>query len=1108
VDRNDIADLYKLTPIQQGMLFHSLYTPETGVYFEQFGWTINDDLDAPLFARAWQYIVDQHVILRTSFFWEDLDEPLQVVHRRAELPIVELDWSHLSPEQQTADFEAYLQADRQRPFDLSSAPLMRVAIIRGGPERTHVAWSYHHLLLDGWSVPLVLQDVLTAYSALREGQTPRLARRRPYRDYLSWLRKQDLEAAEHYWRDMLQGFHGATPLPIDRAPGSIATTQDEFARQQIVLSPEQTDALQTLARQERLTINTLVQGAWVMLLHHYSGERDLVFGATVSGRPAELAGSETMVGCFINTLPVRVQVAPDLLVRDWLKALQQQQAELRQYEYSPLVQVQSWSDVPRGEPLFESIVVFENYPAQVFGQSSALRIFQKTNYPLTLTAVPGNTLTLRLGYETHRFADATIERLLAQLETVLLSMTDHLDLRLADVDFLSEAERQRLLHEWNATTVAYPQDQCLHELVAAQAARTPEATALIFEGQSLTYAQLDQRANQLAHYLQSLGVGPESLVAICLERSLELVIGLLGILKAGGAYVPLDPAYPPERLQFMLSDSQTPVLLTQQQLAEALATRQRSSDGALQVISLDGDWPQIAAQPSAAPHSTVKAGNLAYMIYTSGSTGQPKGALNTHRAICNRLLWMQDSYQLTAADRVLQKTPFSFDVSVWEFFWPLLTGATLVIARPGGHQDPAYLVDLIARERITTLHFVPSMLRIFLDEPSLSRVGSLKRVLCSGEALSYELQERFFARLDAELHNLYGPTEAAVDVSFWACERDSREPSVPIGTPVANTRLYILDAQLHLLPVGAPGELYIGGVQVGRGYHRRPALTAEKFVPDPFAQGSTATPGARLYKTGDLARFRPDGAIEYLGRLDHQVKIRGNRVELGEIEAALLEHPAVREAVVVAREDASPAGGSPDQRLVAYVVANKESTMEQEERQGAEDRSVFSAFCSPQELRAFLQPRLPSYMLPSAFVFLDTLPLTPNGKLDRRALPAPERSTEQRVYIAPRTELERAIAEIWVAVLGVEQVGLDDNFFDLGGHSLLAMQVHSKLREHLGRDLSMLDLFKYTTVGALAKFLSQGEPERSAIEEVEERAERIEEGKNRRKQRLEKRQRS
>jgi len=517
VDRKNIEDLYKLTPIQQGMLFHSLYTPETGVYFEQFGWTINGALHVPVFERAWQYVVDQNPILRTAFFWEDLDEPLQVVQRRAQLPTIVLDWSDLSPEEQDAEFAAYLEADRQQPFELTEAPLMRVTIIRGGPEKFHVVWSYHHLLLDGWSVPLVLQDVFAAYNALGTDQPPRLRRRRPYRDYLAWLRKQDLQEAESYWRGVLSGFTAATPLPLDRAPGSIATSADDFARLQIVCSSEETEAIQTLARQERLTINTVVQGAWVLLLNRYSAQRDIVFGATVSGRPAELAGSETMVGCFINTLPVRVQIDPNATLRDWLQTLQQQQAELRQYEYSPLVQVQTWSDVPRGEPVFESIVVFENYPAEAFGQSPNTQIFQKTNYPLTLVAVPTPTLTLRIGYETQRFDDATIERLLEQLRFLLETLAEQLDRRVTDVDFMAAAERQRLLVEWNATAVPYPQDVCLHTLIAEQAQRAPEAVAVVFENQSLSYAELDARSNQLAHYLQTLGVGPEVRVAICLE---------------------------------------------------------------------------------------------------------------------------------------------------------------------------------------------------------------------------------------------------------------------------------------------------------------------------------------------------------------------------------------------------------------------------------------------------------------------------------------------------------------------------------------------------------------------------------------------------------------
>ncbi|MCA1603136.1 MAG: amino acid adenylation domain-containing protein, partial [Acidobacteria bacterium] len=479
--------------------------------------------------------------------------------------------------------------------------------------------------------------------------------------------------------------------------------------------------------------------------------------------------------------------------------------------------------------------------------------------------------------------------------------------RLAELPLLPEAEWRQMV-AWNSTEVEYPKGRCIHQLFDAQVERTPAAIAAVFENEQLTYRELNRRANQLAHYLRQLGVGPEVLVSVFMERSLEMVIGLYGILKAGGAYVPIDPEYPAERVAFMVQDSQAPVLLTQQRLAERLPQH------VAYLICLDTDWPVIAREPGERCDSGVVAENLAYMIYTSGSTGRPKGAMNTHRGICNRLLWMQEAYQLTDSDRVLQKTPFSFDVSVWEFFWPLLAGARLVVARPEGHKDSAYLAALIVEQGITTLHFVPSMLHVFLQAPGVAPCRSLKRVICSGEALPFDLQERFFKRLSAQLHNLYGPTEAAIDVTFWECKPQGNRRIVPIGRPVANTQIYLLDAHLRPVPIGVPGELHIGGVQVGRGYLNRPELTAEKFIEDPFSDEAEA----RLYKTGDLARYLSDGAIEYLGRLDHQVKVRGFRIGLGEIEAVLGGHPGVREAVVLTREDRLE-----DKRLVAYLVPDQ-----------------------------------------------------------------------------------------------------------------------------------------------------------------------------------------
>ena len=606
---------------------------------------------------------------------------------------------------------------------------------------------------------------------------------------------------------------------------------------------------------------------------------------------------------------------------------------------------------------------------------------------------------------------------------------------------LPAQERHRILVEWNDTAVEYPLEICLHEHIEAQAARTPDAPAVVFEGESLAYGELDRRANRLARHLRSLGVGLGQLVAICMERSFELVVALLGTLKAGGAYVPVDPGYPEDRIAFMLEDASS-LLLTQQRLTETLPldVAERTT------IRLDTDWATIGRHDDSAVDDLSGPDDLAYVIYTSGSTGKPKGAMNAHRGICNRLLWMQDEYRLSERDAVLQKTPFSFDVSVWEFFWPLMTGARLVLARPGGQRDNRYLVDLIGREGVSVLHFVPSMLRLFLDEPDLRACSSLRDVICSGEALPLDLQERFFERLDARLHNLYGPTEAAIDVTYWRCRRGETASSVPIGRPVANTSLYILDPAMRPVPIGWEGELHLGGVQVGRGYLDRPELTAERFVSDPFA----AEPGARLYKTGDLARYLPDGNVEFLGRSDDQVKIRGNRVELGEIEHALSEHAKVKQSVVMARED-EPG----EQRIVAYVVP------------------AGAAAPGPSELRAWAEARLPDYMVPSAFVAIEAVPLNASGKADRRALPAPDRTRPDldQAYVAPRSELETRLAGLWSEILGLDRVGVRDRFFELGGTSLQAARFVNALQEELGEFVYVVTVFDNPTIDGYAAFL-------------------------------------
>ena len=1054
--KGNIADILPLTPVQQGMLFHTLYAPEAGLYCDQLVCVLHCSpaLDLDAFRHAWQAVAARHSILRTAFVWERQDAPLQVVLQKVTVPVEAMDWQGLDRETQEERLNALLQGDRGRGFDPSQPPLLRVTVVRLGTHDHRLVLEYHHMLMDAWSVPIVLGQLFTLYEARREGREPALPEARPFRDYVAWLRRRDPQRSEAFWRELLHGFDAPTPLGIERSSTEAAGRTPDLEQKDLRLSPPATAALVGFARSGRLTLSSLVHGAWSVLLSLYSGQEDVVFGTVVSGRPEELPGIESMVGSFINTLPVRVQVPRTAGVGRWLSVLHDRLVEIRRHELSALVEIQGWSEVPRGLPLFHSILAFENVPldASLRELNGSVRLqgaryAARTNYPLTLTVTPGTELALRIFYDRNRLESLAVDRALGHLAALLEALPGIADGRLGDFPAMTQAERHQTVIEWNDTSVSYPLGLCLHERIEAQVERSPDAVAVLSDEERLTYRELDRRADRLARRLRALAVGPEVPVGVFAERSAGMVVGLLAVLKAGGAYAPLDPEYPDERLGFMLEGSRTPVVLTQTPLAERLGRLLRQGTS---VVLLDDPADRRPDPAQGVPlRSGATPDNAAYVIHTSGSTGRPKGVVNTHRGIVNRLLWMQDRYGLGAGDRVLQKTPFSFDVSVWELFWPLLTGACLVMARPGGHRDGPYLVETIAAAGITTLHFVPSVLQVFLEEEGLERCSRLRRVICSGEALVPELAQRFFSRLGepcgVELHNLYGPTEAAVDVTSWACTAGDARPTVAIGRPIANLHIVLLDPAGRPVPAGIQGELHIGGTGLARGYLHRPDLTAERFVPSPFADTFGGS-GERLYRTGDLARFAAAGEIEFLGRIDHQVKIRGVRIELGEIESVLLRHPALRDAVVMACP--GPAGHP---RLVAYTVAAGE----------AEPGSA--------ELREWAMASLPDTMVPALFVALPEMPLTASGKVDRRALPVPDATpADAAVFRRPRTPVEEVIAEIWAQVLGLEQVGIDEDFLAIGGHSLVATQIASRIRESLGVGLPLRELFQRPTVARLA----------------------------------------
>ena len=1096
-NKRNIEAAYPLSPMQQGMLFHHLYAPGSGVYFEQLTCTLHGDLNLEAFERAWQRVIERNAVLRTAFAWKRLEKMVQVVQKQVNLPLVREDWRGASAVEQAGRLEAFLADDRQRGFELTQAPLLRLTLFRTADDAYRFVWSHHHLLLDGWSVPRLLQEVFAFYEAFRQGRDLALPPTRPYRDYIAWLQTQDLAAAEAFWRKTLAGFTAPTSLAVGRAIGEAGAAG--MVEQEVRLSEATTAALQNLVRANSLTLSTVVQGAWALLLSRYSGDDDVVFGATVAGRPADLSGAEGMIGLFINTLPVRVQVVDDRPAIGWLQELQARLADLRSFEYTPLVQIQGWSETPRDQPLFESILIFENYPvdAALREQLGSLQIrdirsVEQTHYPLTVVSGPGRELLLKISFDTGRYTPDGIDRMLGHLRQLLEGIATDPTRRVGDLPLLTEAEREQLLRTWNATAKPYPLDRGIHQLFEEQVTRTPEAEAITWETTdaadltapaALTYRELDARANQLAHVLHERGVRPGTLVGLYVEKSPEMLVGLLGILKAGAAYLPLDPSYPPERLRFMLADAGVKVLVTQERV------RQRLNGETLpgSHILLDADWPTIARMPTTHLATHPPTHPLAYVIYTSGSTGAPKGVWVQQRNLVNHACALAEATGLGPGDRVLQFISLSFDAAGEEFYPALISGATLVM--PGASESALgrHLTRFCERLRVNVMHMPAMVWNALLDdllESGETCDAPLRLLMLGGDAPSPERLRAFTHLLGREIAfmNLYGPTEATITATFYRTTTAAPgQARLPIGRPIANARTYVLDAHQRPVPVGVPGELYIGGAGVAAGYLGRPELTAEKFVPDPFAevrsqaseirsQGSevrsltsdlrsptsdlrSPTSGPRLYRTGDLARWLPDGNLEFLGRNDDQVKIRGFRVELGEIEAALRQHPVVLEAAAVVQESADG-----QKRLIAYVVPADNYT--------GDGEIGFSAA----DLRAYLQEKLPPYMTPAIFVKLASLPLTATGKIDRKALPAPEGDAAENGagYVAPRTAAEELLVGIWAGLLGVKRIGIHDSFFDLGGHSLLATRVVSRVRELFGVDIPLRALFDAPTVAGLA----------------------------------------
>ena len=884
---DNVEDVLPLSPTQAGMLFHSAVAPQSGVYVTHIRALLSGPLDVDALKLAWDGAIRRHPALRAAFVWDGLDQPLQVIRQEVSLEWTELDWRDRADADWESALEERLQADRRTGFDLAVAPLMRMLLIRLEDQAYHLAWTCHHILADGWSAGIVLREIFDRYRAICDGDPLVLPPSTAFQDYIAWLHGLPVGPAEEFWASYLAGFDSRTSLRSSWGP---AASNDQPLHRALErrLTEQDSLALGRCSRELRLTLNTLVQGAWSILLHRYSGEKDVVSGTTVAGRPAHIAGVEDAVGLFINTLPVRVDVDDAQRLRHWLAGVQDVLLRVREHEHTSLVRIQGWSDVPAGEPLFDTLLVLENTPEastsfEVPGLSVRdLRVFGPTNYPLAMVITPGREIELMLEYDPAAYPEESVKRILEHFQNLLVAIPSGLDRPVGSLPLLSEAEARKLLFEWNDSGTVTPETDTVLELISRHADTSPTAPAVVCGSERVSYGDMERRSDEWARRLVARGVAPGDPVGICMERGVSLITGILAIMKAGGAYVPLDPEYPRERLGYLVDDSGAKLVLTVSALADTLAASAES-------VCVDVPHP---AEEASLPTASEKL--HAYVIYTSGSTGQPKGVPVSHRNLLHSTLARSAFYEEPPSVFLLL-SPLAFDSSVAGIFWSLTNGGTLVVSEPRIEQDMGRLARCIADHGVTHTLCLPSVYRLLLEHGDVADLASLTTVIAAGEPLPPDLVRRHRETLPrARLFNEYGPTETTVWCSVFDTGECDGEGIVPIGRPIAGARLYLLDGEGRPVPVGVPGEIHVAGEGLTAGYLNLPEATAQRFVERGIGGEQT-----RVYRTGDLGRYRPDGNIEFLGRRDRQLKIRGFRVEPGEIEAALERHEAVRQAVVV-----------------------------------------------------------------------------------------------------------------------------------------------------------------------------------------------------------------
>lgn len=1051
-EKESAEQSFPLSFSQQRIWMLSRINPNIASYNIQLCVSIKGKLDYSVLAETLAEIVRRHEILRTVFQEND-GLPRQIIKDLTEIKTEESDLTKFSEEEKGFEFEKLCAAEAAEPFDLRQFPLFRSRLIKHNEDFHYFLITLHHIVFDGWSVGILTREFIEIFDTLQKKEPPNLPLLEiQYADYSIWEQEnldfEDIDSKLAHLRENLNKGIEPLALPMDFPRPAVQNLEGAMVQGKVSACLSQ--QLRQLGRQIDASLFMVLLGCFALLLNRYTNHNLVRIGTPIAGR--NRLETENLIGCFINTLLIPLEIKQKETVRTFLESVRKSALKSYEAQEIPFEKVVEelkidGQDMPAlMQVMFQFIEHSQTANKSTagsvkLGELSFESVFLRprtVNFDIAV-AVEENEdeeLIISMHYSREIFREATIERFLHHFCLLLETVAENPQKPCLEISLMSEAEKEAVFESWQGEYVDYPQVLPLPKLFEEQAARTPQAVALKFENISLTFAELNERADRIAAFLTEQGTEVENLIALIGDRSPDLIACILGILKAGCAYLPIVPTTPPERIQNILEDAGAGILLTD--------NPELKSSANIKAFTFE----EAGTSSAKFKQRTIHIENLAYVIYTSGSTGKPKGVMNSHAGAYNRLIWMQKEFNLTAEDRVLQKTPFDFDVSVWEIFLPLITGAGMVIASPDEHKNSRYLKETIIRENISLVHFVPPMLRLFLDslENDFSP-SALRAVVCSGEALPKDLEGVFFQKMTSQLYNLYGPTEAAIDVTYWLCRENDDKQTVPIGFPIDNTQIYILDDHLNPVPVGLTGELYIGGQNVARGYLNRPALTAEKFVPDPYSK----VPGAQLYKTGDVVRYLSDGSIEYIGRSDFQVKIRGNRIELGEIETVLRDFAEVRDTLVtVLNTDGK------DKNLVAFIVVE-------------ENFSVTAA-----QIKEHLRKKLPEYMIPDFVEPVVQFPLTANGKIDRFKLQQLfiKKRQSETPFVAPRTPLEREIAEMWKNLLGIEEIGVEDNFFTLGGHSLLLIQFASRLNINLGIEVPLRILFDAPTIASITTVIT------------------------------------